>query len=90
MLVSVPDSPGGVIVVCENFLVYKRVDHDERKCYIPLRHELVKGVKRALFMTGSATFNHEGKFFFILQSELGDLYKVTLDYTDATVHSMSC
>jgi splicing factor 3B subunit 3 len=40
MLISVPDSPGGIIVVCENFLVYKKVDHEERKCFIPLRNEL--------------------------------------------------
>ena len=36
-----------------------------------------------------ATFNHDGKFFFILQSEYGDLFKVTLETTDAKVHSIT-
>lgn len=86
MLVAVPDQPGGALVVCEDYLVYKRVDHEERKCYFPLRHDLAK--TRHLFITSSATFNHNGQFFFILQSEYGDLYKVTLENSDAKVHSI--
>lgn len=41
MLIQVPgdNGPSGIIVVCENFLIYKRVDHEDRKCYIPLRHD---------------------------------------------------
>jgi splicing factor 3B subunit 3 len=41
MLIQVPgdNGPSGIIVVCENFLVYKRINHDDRKCFIPLRHE---------------------------------------------------
>jgi len=26
-----PEGPGGVIVVCENFIVYKKVNHDDRE-----------------------------------------------------------
>ena len=39
MLIQVPgdNGPSGIIVVCEDFLVYKRADHNEIKCYIPLR-----------------------------------------------------
>jgi splicing factor 3B subunit 3 len=89
MLIAVPDSPGGAIVVCEDFLVYKRVDHEERKCYFPQRHDLTVNKTRLLFITCQATFNHDGKFFFILQSEYGDLFKVTLETTDAKVHSIT-
>lgn len=42
MIIPVPGEPygpGGIIVVCENFLVYKKVDHDDRECAIPLRNE---------------------------------------------------
>ena len=38
-------------------------------------------------MTSSAIFNYE-TFFFMLQSEYGDLYKLTLDFTEQEVHSM--
>ena len=37
-------------------------------------------------MTGHSIFNDE-TIFFMLQSEYGDLYKLTLDYTDEEVHS---
>lgn len=37
LLIAVPgdDGPGGILVVCENYLVYRRVGHDERKCSFP-------------------------------------------------------
>ena len=42
MLIQVPGDdgrPSGIIVVCENFLVYKKVNHEERKCYFPIRYD---------------------------------------------------
>lgn len=41
LLIAVPgdDGPGGIIVVCEDFLVYKRVGHEDRKCFIPIRND---------------------------------------------------
>lgn len=88
MLIQVPGDtgPSGIIVVCENFLVYKRIDHEDRKCFIPLRHDMNR--KRNLFITCQATFLHD-QFFFFIQSEFGDLYKVTLQYTEQLVHSMT-
>ena len=66
MLIQVPgdSGPGGIIVVCEDFLVYKRADHPEVKCYIPLRYD-TQAEKRGLFLTSSATFQFDN-FFFIL------------------------
>ena len=91
-LVAVPadaNGPGGIIVVCENFLIYTRPDHEDRKCYIPVRHESqIADPTRGLFIAAHATFDTNG-LFFILASELGDLYKVTLDYTQSDVHSIS-
>jgi len=41
-LVAVPgdDGPGGIIVLCEDFLLYKKVGHEERKCFYPVRRDL--------------------------------------------------
>lgn len=43
-LISVPggfedEGPGGVLVACDNCILYKKVDHDERMCQIPLRYD---------------------------------------------------
>ena len=86
-LLQVPleGGPGGIIVICENFVVYKRVGHEDRTCYLPQRHS--HDMTRGLFVTSHAIFNHE-TFFFMLQSEYGDLYKLTLEFTEMDVHSM--
>ena len=39
-------------------------------------------------MTSHATYEND-YFFFILQSEYGDLYKVTMDCTEQLVHNIS-
>ena len=87
-LLPVPaqDGPAGVIVVCENYLIYKKVDHDDLECPIPRRNDMDQGHK--LFSISYSLHRQKNFFFFILQSELGDLYKITLNYTDEQVHSM--
>ena len=65
MLIQVPggNGPGGIIVVCENFIVYKKVNHEDRVCYIPFRRG--HDTSRGLFMTGETVFNLD-TFFFML------------------------
>lgn len=63
LLIAVPgdDGPGGILVICENFVIYKNVGHDERKCCFPQRNDLTFANKhnndRKLFITSSATFS---------------------------------
>lgn len=42
MLIAVPgdDGPGGILVVCEDFIIYKKVGHEDRKCFIPIRKDV--------------------------------------------------
>lgn len=94
MLIQVPGDPygpGGIIVVCEGFLIYKKVDHEDRECPIPIRNEQVES--RGLFMISHSTFTsrslQKNLFFFLIQSEYGDLYKVSMEYTGAAVHGVS-
>lgn len=65
MLIQVPgdDGPGGILVVCEGFLLYKRVDHAELSCKIPVRHD--NTLERGVFISSCATFSL-GQFFFII------------------------
>ena len=94
MLIAVPgdDGPGGILVVCEDYILYKRVDHEQRKCFYPVRQDTRIAQKfndgRKLFITSSATFSQGSVFFFIILSEYGDLFKVTLDCTEQQVHSI--
>jgi len=72
MLIAVPgdDGPGGILVVCEDYILYKRVDHEQRKCFIPMRNDSKLAQKinggRKLFITSSATFCLGSVFFFII------------------------
>jgi splicing factor 3B subunit 3 len=42
-LISIPGGienegkSSGVIVACENYIIYKKQDHEDRKCSIPIR-----------------------------------------------------
>lgn len=94
MLIPVPAEPygpGGVLVVNEGYISYKKVDHEDRDCPVPVRNEQIES--RGLFMISHSTFTLKTQdqiiLFFLIQSEYGDLYKVSMDYTGASVHNLS-
>ncbi|CAM9850089.1 unnamed protein product, partial [Phaeothamnion confervicola] len=73
--------PGGVLVCGENWIAYKHRDHPEVRAALPRRRgtPLARGV---LATAGYVHTQHSSKnriWFAVVQSELGDLYKVTLD-----------
>jgi splicing factor 3B subunit 3 len=76
-----PFGPGGILVICEGFIQYKKVDHDDRECAIPLRNEQKDGL--GLFTIAYSTFIAKTTIFFLIQSEFGDLYRVNLDFEGA-------
>jgi splicing factor 3B subunit 3 len=72
------EGPGGLIVACEGELIYKKQDHEERCCPIPKR--LDYGDRNGVHIINSSGFYHDGHGVIIfLQSDCGDLYKLTLD-----------
>jgi splicing factor 3B subunit 3 len=81
-----PDGPGGIIVVCENFIVYKKVDHEDRECGIPKRNDNIQG--KGVFMTCHSVHIQKDLFFFLMVSEYGDLYKINMQHTGAEVHGI--
>ena len=88
-LIPVPggsDGPGGVIVCCENFLVYRAEKHEEIRCVIPRRTSL--DAERGVLIASFASHRSKNGFFFIAQSEYGDCYKVTLDWTNRKVSEL--
>ena len=88
-LIAVPggdneEGPSGVLVACENFILYKQQGHEDRRCTLPIRHD--QSTSSGLFITNSqAFFNAELGVIIFLQSEHGDLYKVSLDRNGSDV-----
>ncbi|CEL98274.1 unnamed protein product, partial [Vitrella brassicaformis CCMP3155] len=89
-LIAVPgghDGPSGVLVCCENYLVYKKPNHEDIKCAIPRRLEAAQSAQ-GIMVVCHATHKIKDQFFFFIQSEFGDLYKVTLSHDEDVVSEM--
>jgi splicing factor 3B subunit 3 len=81
MLVTVPgggDGPSGVLVCAENFVIYKNQNQPDVRAVIPRRQDLPP--HRGVLIVSAATHKQKALFFFLLQTEYGDVFKVTLDY----------
>ncbi|KAG2431599.1 hypothetical protein HYH02_013292 [Chlamydomonas schloesseri] len=86
LLIAVPggaDGPGGVLVCAENFIIYKNQDHEEVRAVIPRRSDLPGD--RGVLIVSYATHKKKAYSFFLVQSEYGDIYKVTLTYEGEAV-----
>ncbi|VDO97440.1 unnamed protein product, partial [Soboliphyme baturini] len=82
-LISVPggsDGPSGVLICCENYIVYKNLgDQPDIRCPIPRRRNDLDDADRGILIVCSATHKTKSMFFFLLQTEQGDVFKVTLE-----------
>ncbi|KAK9154221.1 hypothetical protein Sjap_001701 [Stephania japonica] len=81
MLVTVPggaDGPSGVLVCAENFVIYKNQGHPDVRAVIPRRADLP--AERGVLIVSAATHKQKSMFFFLLQTEYGDVFKVTLEH----------
>lgn len=77
LLLPVPGGeagPSGVLVCGENWVAYKHQDHPEVRAPLPRRKTMSPG--RGLLITSGTLHQQPGLFFHLIQSELGDLYKV--------------
>ncbi|KAL8439041.1 hypothetical protein Efla_002450 [Eimeria flavescens] len=82
------DGPSGVLVCCENLILYRKIDHEEVACAIPRRLEM--GSDRGLVVVSFAVHRMKGFFFVLLQSEFGDIYKVEIAHEEGTVREITC
>lgn len=81
LLVTVPggdDGPSGVLVCAENFVIYKNQGHPDVRAVIPRRADLP--AERGVLIVSAATHRQKSMFFFLLQTEYGDIFKVTLEH----------
>lgn len=80
-LVSVPggiDGPGGVLVCSENKISWHNQGFDPVSVKFPCR-EVSSG--RPLIISSSSLVRAKNVFFFLLQTEEGDLFKLSIDYS---------
>ncbi|KAF7811372.1 spliceosome-associated protein 130 A [Senna tora] len=81
LLVTVPgggDGPSGVLVCAENFVIYKNQGHPDVRAVIPRRADLP--AERGVLIVSAAMHKLKSMFFFLLQTEYGDVFKVTLEH----------
>lgn len=86
LLVTVPgggDGPSGVLVCAENFVIYKNQGHPDVRAVIPRRADLP--AERGVLIVSTATHKQKAMFFFLLQTEYGDIFKVTLEHENDRV-----
>ncbi|KAI3388894.1 hypothetical protein SNEBB_006727 [Seison nebaliae] len=85
-LISVPGGdtgPSGLIICSENYITYKNFgDQPDIKMQIPHRRNSIDDHNRKIIITTSAMHKIRLFFFFFLQTDQGDLFKVTLTTKD--------
>lgn len=89
MLVTVPgggDGPSGVLVCAENFVIYKNQGHPDVRAVIPRREDLP--AERGVLIVSASMHKQKSMFFFLLQTEYGDIFKVTLDHDNERVKEL--
>ncbi|XP_060519278.1 splicing factor 3B subunit 3 isoform X2 [Cylas formicarius] len=88
-LVTVPggdDGPSGVLICSENYLTYKNLgDQHDIRCPIPRRRNDLDDPERGMIFVCSATHKTKSMFFFLAQTEQGDIFKITLETDDDMV-----
>ncbi|CAN4090131.1 unnamed protein product [Withania somnifera] len=89
LLVTVPgggDGPSGVLVCAENFVIYKNQGHPDVRAVIPRRVDLP--AERGVLIVSAAMHKQKSMFFFLLQTEYGDIFKVTLEHDNDKVNEL--
>lgn len=89
LLVTVPgggDGPSGVLVCAENFVIYKNQGHPDVRAVIPRREDLP--AERGVLIVSAAMHKLKSMFFFLLQTEYGDIFKVTLEHNNDRVSEL--
>ena len=85
MLFQVPggaDGPSGVLVCGLDNITYRHSNQDAFRVPIPRRRGATENPERKRFIVAGVMHKMRGAFFFLLQSEDGDMFKVTLEMAE--------
>lgn len=73
------DGPSGVLVCTEDHIIWKHQGAASHRVPIPRREHPLADPERKIIITSYAMHKMRGDFFFLLQNEDGDVFKVTMD-----------
>eukprot|EP00948_MAST-09A_sp_MAST-9A-sp1_P002971 g2971.t1 len=82
--------PGGVLVCSEDFISWRNEDYGEKAIRVPIPRRADLPVTRGTLIVAGCVLKRKqlkGGFFVLLQSEYGDLYKVTVEINPKAVVS---
>ncbi|KAL4078566.1 CPSF A subunit region-domain-containing protein [Scleroderma yunnanense] len=82
------DGPSGVLVCCEDHIIYRHMDRPQHRVPIPRRKHPLEDPSRGIIIVAAVMHKMKGAFFFLLQSEDGDLFKVTIDHEEDEVKAL--
>ncbi|CAH7667624.1 CPSF A subunit region-domain-containing protein [Phakopsora pachyrhizi] len=82
------DGPSGVLVCSEDMIIYKHQNVKEHRIPIPKRSTPYNDPERGVIIVAAVMHKMRGAFFFLLQTEEGDLFKVTIDHEDEEVQAL--
>ncbi|ORY86166.1 CPSF A subunit region-domain-containing protein [Protomyces lactucae-debilis] len=91
MLIAVPggyDGPSGVLVCAPDEIVYMHKGRPSRRVPIPHRRGLLEDPDRQRRIVAHVTQLLKGSFFLLVQTEDGDLFKLSIDHFEGDVTSM--
>ncbi|CAI9716004.1 splicing factor 3B subunit 3 [Octopus vulgaris] len=88
-LIAVPggsDGPSGCLICSENYITYKNFgDQPDIRCPIPRRRNDLDDPERGMIFVCSASHKTKSMFFFLAQTEQGDIFKITLEIDEDMV-----
>lgn len=83
LLLQVPggsDGPGGVLACAENHIIYHNIGSGHCiKCLIPRRRDDLDNADRSTIIVCATTYRAKNIYFFLAQTEQGDVFKITLE-----------
>lgn len=85
LLLQVPggaDGPSGVLVCAEESITYRHNNQDPHRVPIPRRRGATEDAERKRHIICGVTHKMKGAFFSLVQTEDGDVFKVTLEMTE--------
>lgn len=85
LLFQVPggaDGPSGVLVCAEDNITYRHSNQDAFRVPIPRRSGPTENPERKRCIVAGVMHKMRGAFFFLLQTEDGDLFKLTIDMVE--------
>ncbi|KAI0372221.1 hypothetical protein BV20DRAFT_1112140 [Pilatotrama ljubarskyi] len=82
------DGPSGVLVCCEDHVIYRHMGAPQHRVPIPRGNYPFQDEERGLLITAAVMHKMKGTFFFLLQSEEGEVYKVTIEHDEQEVKAL--